>query len=363
MVRIGINTFLWTTAWNDRTRRTLADVREMGFDAVQMPILSLDTFDAKDIRQATSELGLACYISAGLKDNTDVTSDDPETRGRAVAFLKQCLQIAATVGSPFLSGSFHSVFGKKSPGPVTAKHWEHSARALKQVAQEARRCGLPIVLEPINRYESFLVNTAAQAKKLMAMIDEPNVKTQFDTFHMGLEEDDFAAAITSVGDGLAHFHVAENHRGPFGQGMMPWDDVFKALCTIDYKGAIVIESFVPEVPEVATAACIWRKMVPSADALARELGPFGIRVNTICPDAVHEGSKLWEKGGHYSVGTAKRYGITEDDIPEYYRQRCALKVNIHPKDIAHAALFLAGDQSEKITGTILTVDGGVAYVR
>ena len=100
-----------------------------------------------------------------------------------------------------------------------------------------------------------------------------------------------------------------------------------------------------------------------ARSLARELGPFGIRVNTICPDAVHKGSKLWERGGAYSLGTAARYGITEDDIPEYYRRRCALKVNISPGDVAAAALFLCSDQSAKTTGAVLTVDGGVAYVR
>jgi NAD(P)-dependent dehydrogenase (short-subunit alcohol dehydrogenase family) len=103
--------------------------------------------------------------------------------------------------------------------------------------------------------------------------------------------------------------------------------------------------------------------ITMARALAKELGPFGIRVNTICPDAVHKGSKLWERGGHYSLATAKRYNITEDKIPEYYRQRCALKVDIRAEDVANAALFLCSKQSAKITGDIITVDGGVAYPR
>ena len=97
-----------------------------------------------------------------------------------------------------------------------------------------------------------------------------------------------------------------------------------------------------------------------ARSLAKELGPIGIRVNTICPDAVHEDSKLWECGGHYSLATAKRYNITEDAIPEYYRERSALKVNIKPEDVSNTALFLASEQANKITGAILTVDGGVA---
>lgn len=100
-----------------------------------------------------------------------------------------------------------------------------------------------------------------------------------------------------------------------------------------------------------------------ARALAMELGRFGIRVNSICPDAVLEGSKLWEDGGAYQLGTAARYGIAVEDIPEYYRNRCALKASIDPEDVANAALFLVSEKAAKITGAILAVDGGVAFVR
>ena len=99
-----------------------------------------------------------------------------------------------------------------------------------------------------------------------------------------------------------------------------------------------------------------------ARALARELGPFGIRVNSICPDAVLEGSSLWADD-NYRLGTARRYGLSEDEIPDYYRERSALKTNMQPEDVANAALFLLSDKAAKLTGTILTVDGGVAFVR
>jgi NAD(P)-dependent dehydrogenase (short-subunit alcohol dehydrogenase family) len=99
-----------------------------------------------------------------------------------------------------------------------------------------------------------------------------------------------------------------------------------------------------------------------ARSLARELGKDGIRVNSICPDAVLEGSALWEDDS-YRLGTAQRYNISEEQIPDYYRRRCALQTNIEPADVANAALFLLSGQAAKITGAILTVDGGVAFVR
>lgn len=99
-----------------------------------------------------------------------------------------------------------------------------------------------------------------------------------------------------------------------------------------------------------------------ARALAKELGVFGIRVNTICPDAVLEGSSLWEDDA-YRLGTASRYNISEEELPDYYKQRSALKANIQPQDVANAALFLLSNKAAKITGAIITVDAGVAFVR
>jgi len=100
-----------------------------------------------------------------------------------------------------------------------------------------------------------------------------------------------------------------------------------------------------------------------ARILAEEGGPFHIRVNSICPDAVFQGSSLWRSG--WREARARFYEIDPKDVEEYYRRRCALKVSIYPEDIAEAALFLASDRSAKITGAVLNVDGGVgaAYVR
>ena len=270
MAIVGINTFLWTANWADGVEGILAGVKRIGFDAVQVPLIGLGRLEAAELARVTQSLDLACYVSAGLSDATDVTSEDPEVRRNGVRYLKQCVQFAQQAGSPFLSSSFHSVFGKKSDGPVGSEQWQRAADSLREVALDAQEQDFCLVLEPINRYESFLVNTAAQARKLIEMIGLANVKIQLDTFHMNIEEDDFYQTIKSVGGDMLHFHVADNHRGRFGTGSMRWDDVFRALAEIEYRGAIVIESFVPDVPEVVAAAAIWRRMAPSADVLAEE---------------------------------------------------------------------------------------------
>jgi NAD(P)-dependent dehydrogenase (short-subunit alcohol dehydrogenase family) len=119
--------------------------------------------------------------------------------------------------------------------------------------------------------------------------------------------------------------------------------------------------------EGASEKCLYSAakggILTMARALAKELGPFDIRVNSICPDAVLEGSYIWREGGDYRKGTCKRYGITSEQIPEHYRQRCVLKRTITSEDIAAAAVFLTSDKARAITGVILPVDGGVAFVR
>ena len=100
-----------------------------------------------------------------------------------------------------------------------------------------------------------------------------------------------------------------------------------------------------------------------ARCLAEEGGPHGIRVNTVAPDAVLEGSRIWSSG--WREARAAAYGIRPEELAEYYRQRTALKVNVRPEDVAEAVLFLASQRSSRTTGCTLTVDGGVAgaYVR
>jgi rhamnulose-1-phosphate aldolase/alcohol dehydrogenase len=100
-----------------------------------------------------------------------------------------------------------------------------------------------------------------------------------------------------------------------------------------------------------------------ARCLAEEGGALGVRVNVVNPDAVLQGSSIWDSG--WREARAKSMGIAADQLEEAYRQRTTLKVSVYPDDIAEAILFFASDRAAKITGAILNVDGGlvVAYVR
>jgi D-psicose/D-tagatose/L-ribulose 3-epimerase len=142
--------------------------------------------------------------------------------------------------------------------------------ALKEAAVFARDFGVALALEPVNRYETYVLNTAEQALTMVARIGEPNVGLLLDTYQMIIEEKDFYRAVADAGELLFHLHLCENDRGIPGSGLVYWDEVFQALHDINYHGVATIESFVCAIPEIAASTCVWRSLATDGDTLARE---------------------------------------------------------------------------------------------
>ena len=115
-----------------------------------------------------------------------------------------------------------------------------------------------IGLEPVNRYETYVVNTCEQALKLRDMIGEENVKIHLDTYHMNIEEKSFYEATKLAGENLIHYHLCENDRGIPGTGLVNWDEIFEALSEIGYKGYAALESFVDTTDNMST--WVWRQL-------------------------------------------------------------------------------------------------------
>ena len=122
----------------------------------------------------------------------------------------------------------------------------------------------------MNRYETFLLNTVEQALSVVEKIGEDNVFIHLDTYHMNIEEDDFAESIRQAGSKLGYIHLSESHRGTPGSGTVDWDSVFQGLADIDYRGGLTMESFADINPDIARATCMWRDIVQDSDALVRD---------------------------------------------------------------------------------------------
>ena len=271
-MKLGIHAYAWCSKWTNETLDLIDRVKNLGMDFIEIPLMSLDTFDADAVRERLRRTELGAVTSTVLLNDTDITSDDPEIRGRGRDYLTKCVDATAAIGASSFSGVIYSQHVKPVTTRPTEDAWRHSADVLRQVADRAAGLNVTIGLEPVNRYETYLVNTCAQALRLREMIARDNVKVHLDTYHMNIEEKDFYAATLQAGKHLIHYHLCENDRGIPGTGQVDWDGIFRALAEIGYRGNAALESFVDVTDNMNT--WVWRQLAPDGDTLLREGADF-----------------------------------------------------------------------------------------
>ncbi|MHA6250268.1 sugar phosphate isomerase/epimerase family protein [Pontibacter sp. CAU 1760] len=271
-IKFGVSTWLWTSPFSTDTVSLFPKIREMGYDMVEIPVEDPALIDVRKVKEALAKNGLQPIICGAFGTNRDLTHDDPAYHQTSFAYIEACLDICMGLGASFFAGPMYSAVGKArlvSPEQKRVE-WERAVTNLRKVCEMAEARGLEIALEPLNRFESDLVNTAEDVLRLVNDINNPAAKVLLDGFHMNIEEPDIERAIRLAGDKLIHLQVSENYRGTPGTGQTRWDAYQRGLEAIDYRGAVSIESFTPEVKELAGAVCIWRPLVPSQDGFARE---------------------------------------------------------------------------------------------
>lgn len=264
-MKLGMNLLLWTGQVTAEHFPLLAKLKAAGFDGVELPVFGGAPSDYKPVRTELDRLGLKCTTVTILTKETNAASPDAATRQKAVEWLKTVVEINHVLGAETVCGPYHSAIGEFTGTGPTADEKKHSADVLRQVAEFAKQANLMMAVEYLNRFECYLINTAAQAVELVKMVDHPNLRTMYDSFHAHIEEKDPAAAIRTIAPVLAHVHISENDRGIPGTGQVNWDDTFGALADIKYDGWMTIESFGRALPDIAAATKVWRDLFPAAE--------------------------------------------------------------------------------------------------
>lgn len=271
MARFGMHSSLWTARWTpDAVEKLVPEAARHGMQVIEIALLAPETIDVEHSRAILAEYGIAPTCSLGLPQ--EVTA--PLHPHKAEAFLMRALEVAQALGSSTLSGVTYATIGYTSGEPPTEQEYAHIARALTPVARRAAEYGMTLGLEPCNRYETHLLNTAEQAVRLIERIGEPNVMIHLDTYHMNIEEKGFAHGIRVAGKHLRYIHLSESDRGVPGTGTVDWDATFKALAETGFDGDMVIESFVTLPPEIARALSVWRPVADSAEQVLQDGVPF-----------------------------------------------------------------------------------------
>ena len=269
-MKIGVHAYAWTSEWSNKTLGLIERAKNLGLDLIEIPLMRLDLCDPVAVRNEAQRVGIDVCTSTVLNEQTDLTDDSAEVRKKGTAYLKDCVKATAEMGGSCLSGVIYSAIGKKSDTRPGRKQWKYSAEGLKEVCRYAQDFGVTVGVEPVNRYETYLINTCSQAVELVNMIDEPNAAVHLDTYHMNIEEKDFYQATRLAGDRLCHYHLCENDRGVPGTGLVDWEGIFRALGEMNYQGNAALESFVEVSDNMREATCVWRDLAPSGDVLVGE---------------------------------------------------------------------------------------------
>ena len=267
MAKIGAHSFLWIDKWTtEKGNYAIKIAKETGFDLIEIPLLRPDEFDAKAHRKTIQAAGIEVTASLGLPDRFHMTTN-PEG---AKQFLTTALQKLRDAGGSYLCGCIAYTIGKFTNEPPTQGERQIVIDTLGKVALIAKKMGMSIGLEVVNRNEGYLYNTLADAREAILAVGMDNLNLHADTYHMNIEEEGFYTPLVETGDVLAYIHMSESHRGLIGTGTVNWDEVFRGLKDAKYTGPLILESFTSINPDIIAATKLWRSPKYPPDVFARK---------------------------------------------------------------------------------------------
>jgi D-psicose/D-tagatose/L-ribulose 3-epimerase len=274
-MKFGVSTWLWTSPFTTETIALFPKIKRMGFDFVELPIEDPALIDGKLVRRALDDHGLGCVGCGAFGPTRDLTHEDPKVHAVCFDYIKRSLDLCAELGTDVFAGPMYSAVGKRRLLPAAERktEWNRAVGNLRKACELAAQRRVRLAIEPLNRFETDLVNTAADVARMVDEIAHPAAGVMADSYHMNLEERDNEQALRTIGHRLAHVQVSDNYRGCPGKGQVRWDTFKRGILAaqaVGYKGGIAIESFTPEIKELAGAVCFWRPMEPTQDGFAED---------------------------------------------------------------------------------------------
>jgi D-psicose/D-tagatose/L-ribulose 3-epimerase len=281
-MKFGVNTFIWSATFDQSNFDLLPTIKEAGFDGVEVPLLRPDKFQSAAIRKAVAANGLECNACTVLVDGLSLISDSADIRRRTRRHLEEVIKVAAEAGVAIVAGPLYCPVGYLPGRRRTTDEWKWAVEGFQSLGDSLAAHKLTFAIEPINRFETFFLNTAADAARLSEEIRHPNIGILFDTFHANIEEKSIADGYRTVGRQLKHVHTCENDRGIPGSGHVEWKQVFEALQSLKYDGWLTIEGFGFALKELSAAAAIWRDIERTPESIAFEGVKF-LRKSVLSP--------------------------------------------------------------------------------
>ncbi len=283
-MKIGFNVLLWTTFVTEKDFHLFEKLKATGYDGVEVPIFEGNPDHYAKVGQALNDNGLQRTAVTVIPDEErNPLSADAGHRQGGVEYLKWATDCAEALKAELVCGPFYQPLGIFTGEPPTAEEKERGAEVHRQAAEYAQKADIPLVVEGLNRFECYFLNTMSDLADHVRRVNHPYLRLMYDTFHANIEEKDPAGCLDGIMDLLRHVHISENDRGTPGRGHIPIQEALTALRRGGYDGWLTIEAFGRALPDLAAATRVWRDFFGSPEEVYTE----GFKL-------VKEG---WEKAG------------------------------------------------------------------
>jgi sugar phosphate isomerase/epimerase len=237
--------------WND-IEEGMRKASALGFDAVELFTASGNALDATSVKQLAEKYRLSiCAVGTGagkVVHGLTLTDEDSSVRAKAVTFIQEMITFGAAFHAPAIIGSMQ---GNVQPaGREQSLQW--LAEGLNALGKSAEQLGVPLLYEPLNRYETNLFNQLGDAAAFIQTLQSNNIKILADLFHMNIEEASIADTLQHYAEYIGHVHFADSNRQAIGFGHNPMEEIATALKKMNYNGYLSAEIF--PLPDSDTAA-------------------------------------------------------------------------------------------------------------
>ena len=270
-MRFGMNLLLYTVTVTEETLALSEKLLAYGFDALEYPVLDVTPEAAAKVGAWHKDRGVGVTTVTVLGEGEDPLSGDAAALQKAKDSLTKSIERTAAMGGTHLVGPMTQPLGHFTGKPASADEISRCVEFLQEMAPVAESHDVKLAVEPLNRFEIYYPNTAAQSKDLVDRVDHPAVGVLYDTFHANIEERNLKDAAKTLGDRLFHVHISANDRGiPNEHCTIPWKQAYKGLAAVGYSGTLVIEAFGSAMPEIAAATSIWRPLFDQPEDVCRE---------------------------------------------------------------------------------------------
>jgi D-psicose/D-tagatose/L-ribulose 3-epimerase len=267
---LGFNLLLWTGHVTQEHYPVLAELKRTGYDGVELPLFEGPPEHYRRVGQVLKDNGLRATGVTVMPDAAhDCMSADPVVRAAALKHISWAVDCLAAAGGELLSGPFHQPLGVFSGNPPTSAERSNVVSVHKDAAAYATRQNIKLSIEPLNRFECYVLNTVADAAAMVRAVGAPNYGLLYDTFHTNIEEKDPVGVIAPNLPHINHVHFSENDRGTPGKGHVPWIPTMKSLKHGGYQGWCTIEAFGRALPALAAATRVWRDLAPNREEVYR----------------------------------------------------------------------------------------------